>query len=88
MKKASITISYDEEKMSAIRIYLTQKQLSIEDELVTALDALYSKHVPGNVRDFFQLRQDICAAPEKPAKPPVKKKAAPDAPDPERSEGD
>jgi len=87
MKKASITIVYDKEKLSAIRVYLTQKQMSVEDELTAALDALFAKHVPGNVRDFFQLRQAICAT-ESPAKSDVKTRTESDAPDPERSEGD
>lgn len=38
MKKTSITISYDEEKLSALKLYLGQKNSSAENELAKALD--------------------------------------------------
>ena len=41
MKKVTISISYDEEKLSALKLYLDQKQMQVEDELTKALDALY-----------------------------------------------
>ena len=56
MKKVTISISYDEEKLSALKLYLDQKQMQVEDELTKALDALYCKNVPAGVRDFFNLR--------------------------------
>ena len=43
MKKTSITISYDEEKLSALKLYLGQKNSSAENELTKALDMLYAK---------------------------------------------
>lgn len=56
MKKVNITVSYDEEKLSAIKLYMEQKDLSLDDELGKAVDTLYNKHVPVNVRDFLGLR--------------------------------
>lgn len=56
MKKDSITIPYDEEKLAAMRLYLGQKEQSVEQEMVSAVDALYTKAVPGNVREFLDLR--------------------------------
>ena len=56
MKKDSITIPYDEEKLAALRLYLEQKGQSVEQEMVSAVDALYAKAVPGNVREFLDLR--------------------------------
>ena len=41
MKKAAITVNYDEEKLSALRLYLAEKQLQVEDALVKALNSLY-----------------------------------------------
>ena len=38
MKKAIVTISYEEEKLAALRLYLGQKQMEVEDELVKALE--------------------------------------------------
>ena len=56
MKNATVTISYDEEKLSALRLYMEQKNLSVETELTQALENLYTKNVPANVRDFIDLR--------------------------------
>ena len=59
MKKDSITIPYDEEKLAALRLYLEQKGQSVEQEIVSAVDALYAKAVPGNVREFLDLRSGM-----------------------------
>ncbi|MBQ7923657.1 MAG: hypothetical protein IJ325_13960 [Clostridia bacterium] len=56
MKTATITISYDEEKLAALRLYLSQKNQTVEEELLTATDNLYAKTVPNNVREFIDLR--------------------------------
>lgn len=59
MKKDSITIPYDEEKLAALRLYLEQKGQSVEQEMVSAVDTLYAKAVPGNVREFLDLRSGM-----------------------------
>ena len=56
MKKANITIVYDAEKLSALKLYLGQKNLFVETELIAATDNLYVKTVPANVRDFIELQ--------------------------------
>lgn len=56
MKKISISVSYDEEKLSTLRLYLEQKGIQIEEELTRSLDALYAKNVPAGVREFLKLR--------------------------------
>lgn len=56
MKKASITISFDEEKLSALKMYLDQKNMKVESELEKALDILYTKNVPAGVRDFIDMK--------------------------------
>ena len=43
MKKSAITISFDEEKLSALKMYLSQKNAMVESELERMLDSLYSK---------------------------------------------
>ena len=50
MKKTTINISYDEEKLSALKLYLEQREMNIEDELVKSLYTLYKKNVPSIVR--------------------------------------
>ena len=68
----NIEDGYDEEKLSALKLYLDQKQMQVEDELTKALDALYCKNVPAGVRDYFNLRS---GTPE-PVQPKVKKPRA------------
>lgn len=75
MKKATISISYDEEKLNALKMYLGQKDTQVENELTKALDTLYNKTVPAGVREFIDMRAGInpMPAPKPPrrAKPPV-----------------
>jgi len=55
-EKATVTLSYDEERLSALRLYLAEKNAQVEDELTKALDALYGKTVPQSVRHYLDLR--------------------------------
>ena len=49
MKKAVIPVSFDAEKLSAARLYMAQKDLSFEEEMEKAADALDQGHpvIPG-----------------------------------------
>ena len=69
MKKAVIPVSFDAEKLSAAKLYMAQKDLSFEDEMIRAAEALYGKYVPANVREFIDLRAGQPKAPAK-KKPP------------------
>lgn len=63
MKKTTITLSYDEEKLNALRLYIDQKNTQIEDELESAIDVLYQKHVPSGVREYIDMRSGTVPAP-------------------------
>ena len=56
MKKANISVAFDEEKLSALKMYLGQRNTTVEKELAKALDVLYGKTVPAGVREFIALR--------------------------------
>ncbi len=56
MKKTTINVSFEDEKLSALKMYLEQKGQSVESELEKALDSLYAKTVPAGVREFLDLR--------------------------------
>ena len=43
MRKATVTVTYDEEKLGALKMYLLQKGIDFEDELVKSIDTLYSE---------------------------------------------
>ena len=49
-KFASVQVEYDSEKLEAVIFYLRDKKTTIERELTDALDALYKKNVPAQVR--------------------------------------
>ena len=52
MKTATITVSFDEEKLNALKLYLDQKGTKTEDEL-------YTKTVPAGVREFIDMRSGV-----------------------------
>ena len=56
MKKANITVSFDEEKLSALKLYLEQKGQKVKTELEKSLETLYNKTVPTGVREYLSLR--------------------------------
>ena len=62
MKKASITVTFDADKLEAVTLYMKQKDLSVEKELAAELELLFQKHVPANVRGFLEMRSDNTAA--------------------------
>ena len=68
MKKSSISIMYDDGKLSAIRLYMSQRDLDFKEELEKSVDALYAKYVPANVREFIDMKGSQVKTP-KPKKP-------------------
>ena len=63
--KKSVTVAVNEEKLSAIEMYLEQKNTTLAAELDRYVEQLYQKNVPQNVRDFI----DMMSA-KKPARKP------------------
>ena len=72
MKKVTVTISFDEEKLSALRLYLKPKDQQVETELEKALDTLYTKTVPQGVREYI----DMCASTPRSVPKPRRQRAA------------
>lgn len=59
MKKTTIGVSFDEEKTTATRLYMKQKNMSLEIELAKAMEALYTRNVPAGVREFIDMRTGV-----------------------------
>lgn len=79
MKKINLTVSYEEEKVKALRWYLEQKGTKLEEELVKAVDTLFNKSVPANVRNYICKDEDAPPAAEAPKpKKPKAEEAQPD----------
>lgn len=65
--KKTINVHVSEEKLSAIEMYLGQKNTNLASELDKFIEQLYIKTVPQNVRDFIDMMSE--------KKPPRKSKA-------------
>ena len=58
MKKDTVTFACDSEKLAALKIYMAQKNIRLEDELEKSAEGLYSKTVPRNVRDYIAMKNN------------------------------
>ena len=56
--KKTITVSINEEKLSAIEMYFGQKDTTLAAELDKFVEQTYTKVVPQNVRDFIDMMAD------------------------------
>lgn len=68
MKKTSVSIMYEDEKLNAVKMYMSQRDLDFKEELEKSVDSLYAKYVPANVREFIDMKDSQVKTPE-PKKP-------------------
>ena len=54
MKETTIQFKADYNKVNAVKIFLSDKSVCIEDELADFIDSLYKKYVPQSVRDYIE----------------------------------
>jgi hypothetical protein len=73
MKKTSITITWEEDKLSAMRLYLAEKDIQVEDALIKALESLYAKAVPQPVQHYLELRSGTAESAAQPKPKPESK---------------
>jgi hypothetical protein len=67
MKKATVQVSFDSEKLGAIKQYMGKKDSELQTELDETMQKLYEKYVPAQVREYIDSRD---SEPEdKPRKP-------------------
>ena len=64
MKTTSIQFTYDEEKLEALKVFLDEKDKTLEGELTAMLDSLYERTVPQKVQLFLEKKNktDLCKA--------------------------
>ena len=53
--KNTVIIALDETKIYALKMYLAQKNISLDEELSRYAEQLYGKTVPQNVREFIEI---------------------------------
>ena len=69
MKQVNLTISFDEEKLSALKRYMSKRDLELEREMTDALVKLYEKYVPSQTREYIESMEE----PAEPPRPRIKR---------------
>ena len=54
MKQATIQITFEEEKLRALRRYISKRDSTLEAELQKAAQRLYEKVVPAAVQEYIR----------------------------------
>lgn len=54
MKKATITVTFEQEKLKAVQFYLGKNGASLEAELDEFMTKLYRKYVPSQTREYIE----------------------------------
>lgn len=70
MKKTTMTISFDSEKLDALTYHMGKKDADLQTELEDTVQKLYEKHVPQSTREYIddKLSREAAAKP-KPKRP-------------------
>ena len=68
MEKIDITISFDAEKMDAVKIYLKKEETTVQKKLDEAMRQLYEQTVPEAVREYLDAKN--ASPPKRPPPPP------------------
>lgn len=53
-----ISIPFNEEKLSALKMFMEQKGRNVTDDIAEYADSLYIKYVPANVREYIGNREN------------------------------
>ena len=54
MKTTNIQFTYDEEKLDALKVFLEEKNKTLDGELTAMMDWLYERTVPQKVQFFIE----------------------------------
>ena len=52
-KFSIVQIEYDAEKVEALRFYLGDRNTTLEKEMIEAMDSIFKKNVPAQVREYI-----------------------------------
>ena len=77
MKKATVTVQFDQEKLKALQFYTGKLGSTLDKELDVFMEKLYKKNVPVQTREYIE----SMAEPEEPPRPrPASRAAVPGQP--------
>ncbi|MDA3731362.1 DUF6103 family protein [Niameybacter massiliensis] len=71
MKKETVSVQMESEKLRATKRYMKKKEVSLEQELIDALGKLYEKYVPAPVREYIDEASEDSKYTAKAKKPKV-----------------
>lgn len=63
MKKVTVSIQFEQEKLRAIQFYAGKKDSTLEEELDDIMQKLYEKYVPAQTREYIESMADTAERP-------------------------
>lgn len=70
MKNATLTVSFESEKLDALTYHMGKKDADLQGELNETMQKLYEKHVPQATREYIEDKlQREAAGRDKPKRP-------------------
>lgn len=58
MEKVTLQVTFPKEKLEALRFYMNEKQLTVEEELQKHIKNTYDKYVPSAARRYLDRNDD------------------------------
>ena len=77
MKKANITVAFDEEKLDALEFSLKKEGSTVQATLEQTLAQLYEQTVPQPLREYLDSRSTPAPRPKRPSRPVAKERPVP-----------
>ena len=77
MKKANITVAFDEDKLDALEFSLKKEGASVQATLEQTLAQLYEQTVPQPLREYLDSRSAPAPRPKRPSRPATKERSVP-----------
>ncbi len=75
MKNATLTVTFNAEKLDALEFHMSRKDTDLQEELNDTVQKLYEKYVPQATREYIDDKVVRDAAgrdrPRRPARPPI-----------------
>lgn len=72
MKNATLTVSFESEKLDALTYHMGKKEADLQAELNDTMQKLYEKHVPQATREYIEDRLKRDASVKEKHKRPVR----------------
>lgn len=78
MKKTTISIEIETEKLRAIQFYAAKKETTLEAEIEEFVAKTYEKYVPAQTREYIESMEEPSEPPHPRPSRPARSKDAPD----------